>query len=432
MSECPSCSAPLADEQRYCVVCGRRLGELRLPAGATAGSAGTPAPDRNGRRSFVLRVRDRPFTVTLPGRWSASALAAVVLGCGIFLGAAIGPAVAGQGLASAAGRVVLLGDSGGSGSSDGTASGATASAPELGAPEGNTPAPAPAADSGGGGSSDTGSSSTAPAAAPTETSPAPSEPAPQTETTSPGGGSDTSSTDPKVDGVVVHLVPAAKTYVIATDTGELVPVHADKLQDLGTKVQTVVHQLANGTFGERKITKKGSSKTAKLSGTVTYVDPTARVYSVSVRGASLLVHVPQQQTDPLPQLGELVTVDASLAPRADDPTKTELDQSTVKGTGQASGPVDLVGTVQALDTQQRTITLTADDVRESAHDVVISVPPSIDMTAVKQGDVLDVTATIGTDGSYALTGASHDEDEKAADDSTRAVGDQAPAATTPK
>jgi hypothetical protein len=442
VSECRSCAAPLAEGQRYCVTCGTRLGDLRLPANGPADRA-APGDAAPARRVVSLRFRGHTVPLTLPGRWSASALAGVVLGCGVLLGAAIGPAVAGQGIASAAGRVVLLGGGGSSGAPSGSGSSGTAAAPALGAPEGNEPSSSPPADTSGdqsGGSSETTAAGTGPST-PVETAPESSDSAP-VESTPGTDNSDTSSTDPTVKGVVVHLVEPAHSYVIATDTGQLVPVHARKLPDAGTKVETVVHQLANGTFLEKKVAKKGTASAAKLSGTVTYVDGTARVYTVSVRGASTLVHMPQQQpgppppSDQPPALNDLVTVDVTIAPKPadpakpDDPQKTELDQSKIEKTGQASGPVDLEGTVQAIDTQQRTLTLAADDSRESAHDVVISVPATIDMTKLQKDDVLDVTATIAADGSYALTGASHDQDDKAADDGTLALGDQAPASAT--
>jgi hypothetical protein len=243
-----------------------------------------------------------------------------------------------------------------------------------------------------------------------------------------------------------------------------------------------IEPLVNGTFAETgKRSKKGKAKTASFSGTVTSVDPQAAAYTVSARGASVLVRVQPgtPQAAQLPQLGALVTVGvtiaepgpaAAAAPPAQTvtppsetatppavtgapPTATatpgaapqppscpapaapilpaklaaaQLWQTGLQVTGQASGPVDLEGIAQASCPAPRQLLLSADDVREGAQDVTLaSADPGIDLSRVLPGQPIDVTATLAADGSYSITGLSGDQGRKGADDPSTGQGDQA-------
>jgi hypothetical protein len=230
----------------------------------------------------------------------------------------------------------------------------------------------------------------------------------------------------KVRGTVVHVRPGA--YVVATAAGELIPIPAERNPSLSDAVTTAIVPLANGTFEQQHATS-GSRKAegAKLQGTVTFVDPDAHVYTLSVRGASLLVH--SGPDAPVPQPGLAVTVDAafdeSTAP--DGTSVVQLRERTRQDGQAATGPVDHEGTVQAVDVQAQTVTLSADDAHEAGRDIVVAVPAGLDVSTLRQGDVIDATLTIATDGAYALTGWAHDEDGAAANDLSRAGGDQKPA-----
>jgi hypothetical protein len=256
---------------------------------------------------------------------------------------------------------------------------------------------------------------------PTDSSPTiPAPPASDTTPTTPSQPDDTA-----VAGTVVHVDDVDHRYVLTTDQGLLIAVHATKQPAVAKVVHVKVKKLANGTFAQTSTPSVGADKRdVTLGGNVTYADPATHTYTVSVRGASLFVHGVQDAAPP--SLGAMATVHATLKDVTDSDGKpgTEIDQQTVDSTGQATGSVDHEGALQAVDLTAETITLGADDVRESARDIVVKVPPAIDVSKLKAGDLLDATLTIAPDGSYALTGYSHDETQKAADDLSTAQGDQ--------
>jgi hypothetical protein len=85
---CRSCRAPLAPDQRYCLSCGARVADPRLPfldvlAGAPAAGAGAPlqaAPGASSRPGLARQL-DR-----IGGPMGAAAVLLVALGVGFLLG----------------------------------------------------------------------------------------------------------------------------------------------------------------------------------------------------------------------------------------------------------------------------------------------------------------------------------------------------------
>jgi hypothetical protein len=429
---CRSCGAGLDEAQRYCVACGNRCrddGRLRgLLRPRARGLTAPVAPTGRRRAALNELLEEVAANTRRPTRRSATVLMVVVLGMGVLVGGAVSPLVTGWSLASTARTLIVLTQPalGGAQSVLGDSGPASSASTSLGAPASNVPsflhvrrrvaqAGAAAGASVGGGLGAFGSPSTS----------APSTP--KASTPGSGGGSNTTPEPATVDGPVVHVSHDGHAYVVANGTdGELIEVHADKAPTVGQKVKATVTQLFNGTFKETKATIGAAPVTAAtISGTVTFVDPVAGVYTLSSRGASLLVHSPVGPGVPAPPvLGTLATVKAGLTQQG---AATLLTQTSIQPTGTATAAVDLLGIVAAVDPTKRTISLSADDVRESGKDLVVNVPAKIDLTKLKPKAVVDVTATIGTDGSYTLTGISDDSDATAAADSTLAQGDQAPA-----
>ena len=121
---------------------------------------------------------------------------------------------------------------------------------------------------------------------------------------------------------MVHLNTVAGSYAVATNTGQLFGVHPDpnakrtvKLPKVGTTVSAPVKPLFNGTFEEKGArTESGSASGAKFSGTVGFTDAATSTYTVSVKGVSLLIHVPGAgaAAPKLPNVGDYVTVTASI------------------------------------------------------------------------------------------------------------------------
>jgi hypothetical protein len=67
--------------------------------------------------------------------------------------------------------------------------------------------------------------------------------------------------------------------------------------------------------------------------------------------------------------------------------------------------------------------ISADDIRESRHDLVFAVPATIDTAKLEVGGSVLSTATIGGDGALALTGLASDERTKGAEDAKAIQGD---------
>lgn len=226
-------------------------------------------------------------------------------------------------------------------------------------------------------------------------------------------------------GTVVHVNPAASSYTVAETGGVMNAVHAGKLPAAGAAIEVPIRALANGTLAEvGKRHKTGSDARATLAGIVTFVvaDPAAPAYTVSNRGTSVLVHV---QPDPtglppaLPALGAYVTVAVGIETGL-------LWQRELAGSGAPFTHSDFEGIVATVDAEASQLAISADDVRESAQDIVFVVPPEIDLTGVTIGDSVVVAADIGADGSPALTGLASDERLAGADDTNATQGDLVP------
>ena len=404
-------------------------------------------------RWAALPVTDR--------RWAAP-LSAVALGFGLFVGVAIGPGAAGT-FATGAGQIIEI-------------PGLVASADSGEGTEAGPPSPA----AGSGGSS-TGGEASMPvesALPPLASSELESEPA-ATPEPSPPKESAPKPEEPEeltLSGVVVHVNPAAGSYTLAEFGGTLDVVHAGKPPAPGTVVSVPARLLANGTFAEAgQRIRSGTRDRATFSGIVTYVDPTpaAPAYSVSKRGVSVLVHVrpdPSGAAPPLPALGSFakVAVDvekaqpvppseivpatpgepASAPPApivepapappacAPDPTqpppaaiqpKAILWQRQVSAPGAPFVSSDFTGIVEAVCAEAGKLLISADDIRASGHDLLFTVPATIETTKLEVGQSIAAMATIGTDGSLELTGLASDERTKGADEKGALQGDLIPA-----
>lgn len=387
-------------------------------------------------------------------RWAAP-LSAVALGFGLFVGVAIGPGASGT-LATGAAPIVEI-----PGFAESAAGGGDAPAPEARS-EGGGEGPASAAPE--------AAESSFPVGSELVEEPGPyEEPAPEPEP--PEGEEGEPEEEPLVlSGVVVHANPAAGSYTVAETSGALTPVHAAKLPAPGTKISVPLRTLANGTFAEHGTRRRiGTAVKAKLEGTVTYVaaDAAAPGYVVSKRGVSMLVRV---QPDPagavpvLPALGAYVKVDVRIAkplPAASteetQPASLEapalppevppatpgalvcdgapaqppnvpaavatLWQTGIEASGEPFTYVDFAAVVVAVCPGQRELAISADDLRESGADLLVSVPARISVEDLEPGDSVLATAEIAADGRLSLEGLASDERTKGADDVATARGD---------
>jgi hypothetical protein len=444
---CAGCGGLLARDQRYCLNCGRRVGGLRVP-GLRAAAGGRP-----GQR--------QPSLLRLPAPRSAGALAGLTLAFGVFIGLAMSPAFNGALLAG--GRFVIELPPGG----DEPAAAAGEASAALSSPEGNVVASGPRAPAQAGGKTQV-PTQPAPAATPSDTSPSK-----DAGGGGPGGNGDNQGRprrppeNPTIEGTVVHVNRVADSYSVATTDGQLVPIHdADvpiddaDLPEPRTNLTVEVEELFNGTFAELEDPEtSGTSDHATFSGIVTYVDPDADVYTVSVAGASVLVHVPAGDGAPpnLPDLATEVVVDVGIDLPTGSSKRAPRRAGAARGVTRAAAPADgcaveprpgpkpssalqernlivfgpPVGAIHMEAIVERScqvtheLELSADDVREAESDVLVGAPAAIDLSLLEPGKAVSATVTIDAEGSYDLTGVSSDDGAGGADDPSTGQGDQA-------
>jgi hypothetical protein len=406
-------------------------------------------------RAVALVVTDR--------RWAAP-LSAMALGFGLFVGVAIGPGASGT-LATGAAPIIALAPAGaddGGGAAESTGGGALEGGGEAEFAEAEPePFEAPPLET-----------AYAPEPAPPE--PAPREEAPAEEA-EPAPEEEAEGKTQLLKGTVVHANPAAESYTLAIAGGELVAVHAEKLPSAGTRASVEVEPLGNSTFGELERERTGEATRATFRGVVTYADPDPAdpAYTVSGRGASILVHAPPAAE--LPELGAYVDVEARIekvrlggegeeseaadvggdaagkeaadaaAPGevATDPAASgaaacladpELEtpapaqrvvQAKLKAEPEPAAYVDLAGILTAVCPSTGQVLLSADDLRAGGADLVLAVPKRLKTAKLSVGDSLLATAEVGAGGALTLAGLASDEGRKGAEDSTSAQGDLA-------
>jgi hypothetical protein len=366
-------------------------------------------------RGAALVVTDR--------RWAAP-LSAAALGFGIFAGVAIGPGASG-GLATGAQQIVQLpGSSGEEGRSGGGGRRVASTGSALPFEGGG--------EAGGFEEEALGGATASFAPAPVDPLPAPAPaPAPQPAPAPPAAGEEEEEGQPFA-GTVAAANPAAGSYALALDGGELVAVHAPELPEPGTRLSVPLRPLANGTYaaaGEIE-SEKAKAKAVSLEGVVTWASPPEAPpsYTVSGRGASLLVRVPPDPAGApaeLPAIGSLVELKAWIEPAAEPQAAPTLVQSELEVDLELepSTYLELAGIVEEVAPDGARLAFSADWSGESEATLDLAVPKSIEAKKLKAGDSYLATAEVGPDGALALTGIAADERAKGADDEASAQGD---------
>ncbi len=79
---CTHCGSPLAADQRYCLNCGIRRAERRVPVAATRG----PSPAPEGVAPRIAPAGGPPAVQRLGGAWGVAALLLLALGVGVIIG----------------------------------------------------------------------------------------------------------------------------------------------------------------------------------------------------------------------------------------------------------------------------------------------------------------------------------------------------------
>jgi hypothetical protein len=229
---------------------------------------------------------------------------------------------------------------------------------------------------------------------------------------------------------VVHAPQRTHGFVVADGRGHLVAVHSSRRVSSGQRVRLKLRHLSNGTFSVRALHRSGARHRALLRGTVTYVATAAHAFVLSSRGVSVLVHTPaggsarraRASVAGSATVGSAVVVDASLG----DPSSVTAQD--VQVVGQANGPFDLEGAVQAVSGQ--TLTVSADDADLSGATLTVHLPSSFDPTSYAPGDEVQLVVTPNPDGTFTAVGSSDDSNAQQADNSDDQQGDDQSAGDT--
>lgn len=233
-----------------------------------------------------------------------------------------------------------------------------------------------------------------------------------------------------MSGTVVERNAHAHTFVLADHRGHLHELHSRQTPALGRTVTVAASMLRNGTWSVSHIRVGGARHRVEIRGTVSFVSSRKGIFVVSARGVSLLVHGRAHRTGHASDLvafaaslpGQLPSVGATVSVTT-DVGGGEVDATQVTDQGQSATGVDLEGTVLALDTTARTLTISADDSDRSAGSITVAVPDSFDMSLFTVGGRVELIASLNPDGSYTLEQSSEDGSVSQAQNGSDQQGD---------
>jgi hypothetical protein len=227
-----------------------------------------------------------------------------------------------------------------------------------------------------------------------------------------------------IRGTVIHKNRSAHKFVVATSSGRLVVVNSRRGARVGRVVRISAAKLRSGSYSARSIRSVGSRRHARLRGTVTYASRSKRAFTVSTRGASVLVHQKRLRgrsaraaSDTMPSRGDQVAVDTTIDQNDD------LEADDVKSEGQDQDGMDLEGKVLSVDQAKRQISVAADDDDQSGDAVVVTVPDSFDISQFQVGNEVELKVAKQPDGSFLLTKAESDDENGDNGDGEHKAGD---------
>jgi hypothetical protein len=199
-------------------------------------------------------------------------------------------------------------------------------------------------------------------------------------------------------------------------------------------VEVEARSLANGTYDEAgNRDESGRRGQVSFAGMVSFSDPVTGVYTVSGPGASVLVRGGVQRIPP--EVGRRVEIQARIADNVEElpittpgeqgcgepPALPKVPHSGLEQVGrepsddQSATSADVEAIVEGVCRDSRKLIVSADDVRESGHDIPIAVPKELRIGALKPGQVLKLGVEIGDGGALRLTSAASDEGTKGAE-----------------
>jgi hypothetical protein len=224
-----------------------------------------------------------------------------------------------------------------------------------------------------------------------------------------------------VKGTVVHRIASAHAFVVADRQGRMVAIHAVRSPAVGRSVRVDVRRLRNGRLAATRITVGRRARSARIRGTVTFANRSARTFVVSARGVSLLVHRAAARgararsaavAGGVPAVGTIVTVDANL----DQQGEVQADNVDEQGTD--TGVIDLEGVITGIDPAAHRLRVSADDDGVSGATITVQLPATFDLATFSVGDTVELHVTLNADGTYTAVYSSKDNSADDADDTS--------------
>src|SRR5690349_15195034 len=200
-----------------------------------------------------------------------------------------------------------------------------------------------------------------------------------------------------VRGTVVHRNAKTRSFVVASSTGHLTKVRSSHAMRLGRAVRVTGHRLRDGSLAASHVRAGARHRSARLRGTVTFANRSARRFTVSSAAGSIAVSDDQADAADMPAVGQQVVVTITVSPGG------VLEEDGVDELGMDQGEVDVEGVVQAVDPAAHTVTITASDDDASGGTVTVGFPATFDLSGVAVGNEIEIKAVRQADGTFVLT-----------------------------
>jgi hypothetical protein len=224
-------------------------------------------------------------------------------------------------------------------------------------------------------------------------------------------------------GVVVRVDRPAHLVAVADATGQVELVHVERIGNVaaGARVGFTARQLRNGTLATTTLTVSGRLARASVDGVVLAADAHRRSFTVSARGAVLVLRLAQparkksralaRPTVALPAVGSEVNVTFGVGGHGE----------RVIGSVTPVTPSASAGAFEGVVAGRPGATLRV--VAGNGAAVTLRVPAGLDLSQLRAGDRVLAYFDRQTDGSLLLTAVAADGSAGEADDDAGIVGD---------
>jgi hypothetical protein len=215
-------------------------------------------------------------------------------------------------------------------------------------------------------------------------------------------------------GTVVHRNARTHSFVVASTSGRLTKVRSRHAAAVGRTVRVSGRRMRDGSLAASRVRVGARHRSARLRGTVTFVNRRSHRFTVSSAAGSISVRgarsgAVRAASDDLPPVGQQVVVTITVAPggvlEEDDVNELGMDQE-----------VEIEGVVQAVDPAAHTVTVTASDDGESGGTVTVGFPATFDLSGITVGNEIEIKAIRQPDGTFVLSKLETENENDLADE----------------